>query len=114
MSEYNIDELWELVGEHYLEHYASHTKLEILKELALLHQQLADLKKQRDYLYEHVRINVRDIDPDRNLKIEDWVKRGASDTAISKYLVKTVSPKVVKNIRTSLGIKKPKGRPKKT
>jgi hypothetical protein len=114
MSEYNIDELWELLGEHYLEHYANDTKVEILKEIALLHQQIADLKKQRDYLYEHARINVRDIDPDRNLKIEDWVKRGLSDDFISTFLVKTVSPKVVKNIRTGLGIKKTKGRPKKT
>lgn len=114
MTEYNMDELWELLGEHYLEHYDSHTKLEVLKEIVVLHQQIADLQKQRDYLYEHTRANVRDIDPDRNLKIEDWVKRGLSDDFISTRLVKTVSPKVVKNIRTSLGIKKPKGRPKKT
>jgi hypothetical protein len=114
MIEYKIDELWELVGEHYLEHYANDTKVEMLKEIALLHQQIGDLKKERDYLYKHARRNVRDIDPDRNLKIEDWVKRGASDEVISKFYVKSVSPKVVKNIRTSLGIKKPKGRPKKT
>jgi hypothetical protein len=114
MSKYNIDELWELLGEHYLEHYANHTKLEILKEVALLHQQIADLQKQRDYLYEHTRENVRDIDPDRNLKIEDWAKRGLSDDFISSFLVKAATPKVVKNIRTSLGIKKAKGRPKKT
>ena len=110
----DINQLWELVGEFYVERYANESTEQILAQLAMAHQELADLRVQRDYLYKHARENVRDIPPSRNKDIEDWVKRGASDSLISKHLVKGISVKVVKNVRTQAGIKKPKGRPKKS
>lgn len=113
MTDLNIDEVWDLVGKHYLRHYEGHTKEDLLKQIAMLHQENADLQKERDYLYKHARENVRDIPPDRNSQIQDWIERGVSDADISAYLMKSVSPKIVKNIRLGLGIKKPKGRPKK-
>ncbi len=73
-----------------------------------------ELQKRIDYLYKHARENVRDIDPNRNEDIRSWVEFGASDHRIATDLVDDITPKIVEKIRLEMGIKKPKGRPKKS
>jgi len=113
MSKFSKQELWDLLGEDYLEAYADKPVEEILAQLALAHYENAKLQEYVDYLYKHARESVRDIDPQRNNKIKEWVERGLNDKTIANHLIDDISPRVVERIRLEMGIKKTKGRPKK-
>ena len=114
MSELTKQALWDLLGEDYLEAYANKPVEEILAQLVQAHQEISQLKETVAYLYSHTRDSVRDIDPERNDKIKDWIERGLSDKSISNYLVDGITPRIVERIRLEMGVKKPKGRPKKS
>lgn len=114
MSEWTKQELWDLVGEDYLEAYANQPIEEVLAQLALAHHENVRLKERIDYLYRHTRENVRDIDAKRNDKILEWVGRGLSDKSIANHLIDGVTPRIVERIRLAMGIKNPKGRSKKS